>query len=120
MHRSVYRTLSASAGLYVVFFLGAPPPGASQDVPGLRERIVGVWRLNRDQSDNPQGRLAPAEGREGGRPAGRGGRPGGGVGDQVGEAADPAGVATSRTGRIASRWVGCRQRCRIYCRRPTE
>ncbi len=86
MYRTVYRTLSASVGLYIVLFLGALPPAAGQDVPEvqdlaeLQDRIVGVWLLNRDRSDNPQGRLAPEERGEGGQPAGRGGRPGGGMG----------------------------------------
>jgi len=61
-----------------------PPPPIRKTTPAKpRQTILGTWRLNRDESDNPRDRARQASGRSGGGgyPGGRGGGggyPGGG------------------------------------------
>ncbi len=68
----------------------APPPGtvapaakAPEPVPPPRQSILGGWKLNRDESDNPRRRMRDSQdsgGGYGGRRPGGGGWPGGGGG----------------------------------------
>lgn len=81
LHRYLARTL-------VVVLAAAAPPAYAQTPAPARPSLVGAWTLNKDLSDQPQGRSG-GDGRDdgqqerrsgGGRRGGRGGFGGGGFG----------------------------------------
>jgi len=61
---------------------GPPPPALQRATPAKpRQTILGVWKLNRDESDNPRDRMRQDSGQNNGGYGGRrggGGYPGGG------------------------------------------
>ena len=58
---------------------GPPPPPIQKVTPAKpRQTIMGAWKLNKDESDNPRDRARQDSGQNGGQPGGYGGRRGGG------------------------------------------
>src|SRR5579863_10731734 len=56
----------------------AAPAAKAANVPRIKD-LAGVWKLNLDESDDPQKKLQQASSSRNG-PGGGGGRPGGGMG----------------------------------------